>query len=420
MVRLRARTGMSQQELADLVPGWTQTKVGRVERGERDTLYDLRELLAFADAVGMPREALAPLFLGDPDAVAAADAPQGAGVDDGVIDRRTFAERTMLASAGFALPATGARPPERVTDAHLRLLQASLDALRTQDRASGGTGLVRHGVALFQRARATLDAADHTDRVGRELLGLCAQTGVIAGFVAYDADVQAVARTLFSESVLLAETSGDPALVALAYASMALHSTHLGRTTGRPGPAREALRLLDRATAAIRYERNCARLHALIEMRKAPAAALLGDAATARLTISAARRSLDEHHDDDESRVLEFVTPAEITGFEAASFLDLGKPAEALKSYTAVLAQLPKGKLYDRSRVYYRAMVAHSLHRMGDTAAALDKAVELIPAFENGASSRRALTRLTPLRATTTDESFTTRFDTLTTTLQTP
>ncbi|GAB2861186.1 hypothetical protein GCM10022221_71190 [Actinocorallia aurea] len=179
--RLREMTGMSQQELADLVPGWTQTKVGRVERGERDTLYDLRELRAFVDAVGMPRKSLLPLFLGDPDS---ADVPvegEAAGRGAESIDRRTFAGQTMAVTAATMVPA-GSAPPVQVTDAHLRLLRASVNGLRRQDRSRGGSGVVRQGVALSKRARAMLDASDHTERIGRDLLALCAEIGIEAGF----------------------------------------------------------------------------------------------------------------------------------------------------------------------------------------------------------------------------------------------
>lgn len=73
----RAAAHMSQQELADLT-GWSQPAVSLVETGRRDTLYDIRELLKFADAVAMPREALLPLLLGRPAVLVSASVP-----DDG-------------------------------------------------------------------------------------------------------------------------------------------------------------------------------------------------------------------------------------------------------------------------------------------------------------------------------------------------
>lgn len=65
----RSALELSQMEVADLVAGWSQSMVSLTERGERDSLYDIRKLLTFADTVDMPRGALAPLILGHPDAI---------------------------------------------------------------------------------------------------------------------------------------------------------------------------------------------------------------------------------------------------------------------------------------------------------------------------------------------------------------
>src|SRR5258708_2324728 len=48
----RAACGLSQQDVADIV-GWSQSAVSLIEKGKRETLFDLRELLRFADMVEM-------------------------------------------------------------------------------------------------------------------------------------------------------------------------------------------------------------------------------------------------------------------------------------------------------------------------------------------------------------------------------
>jgi len=50
---LRAVTRLSQAELGHLVEGWSQSTVSLIESGRRDTLFDIRKLLAFANAVDM-------------------------------------------------------------------------------------------------------------------------------------------------------------------------------------------------------------------------------------------------------------------------------------------------------------------------------------------------------------------------------
>ena len=47
MVIFRAATGLSQLELAQLL-GWSLSTASLIEKGQRDTLFDIRELLRFA------------------------------------------------------------------------------------------------------------------------------------------------------------------------------------------------------------------------------------------------------------------------------------------------------------------------------------------------------------------------------------
>ena len=91
------------------------------ERGLRDTLYDIRKLLAFADAVGMPRAALLPLILGHPDAALDDDNDVMLWeVDTGGMDRRGF---TTLAGGLVVLAVLPV--PDRADRAHVRYLQST-------------------------------------------------------------------------------------------------------------------------------------------------------------------------------------------------------------------------------------------------------------------------------------------------------
>jgi transcriptional regulator with XRE-family HTH domain len=74
----RVAAGLSQLQLAQIA-GCSQSTIWRIEAGKRQSLYDIRELLRFADVIGMPRRALLPLILGDHDSgEASAQADPGA------------------------------------------------------------------------------------------------------------------------------------------------------------------------------------------------------------------------------------------------------------------------------------------------------------------------------------------------------
>ena len=79
---VRAACGLSQRDLAAIV-GWSPAALSYYERGVRDGMFDIRTVLQFADAVGMPRAALLPLVFADPDAGLAAGAEDGTGMEPG-------------------------------------------------------------------------------------------------------------------------------------------------------------------------------------------------------------------------------------------------------------------------------------------------------------------------------------------------
>ena len=65
LVIYRSAAGLSQQELAERT-GFSQSAIWYWEARKRQGIYDIRQLLQFADAVRMPRQALLPVILGQP------------------------------------------------------------------------------------------------------------------------------------------------------------------------------------------------------------------------------------------------------------------------------------------------------------------------------------------------------------------
>ncbi|MDQ2883103.1 MAG: hypothetical protein M3Y48_18480 [Actinomycetota bacterium] len=179
----RAASGLSQMDLGNLVDGWSQSLVSLTERGHRDTLYDIRKLLAFADAVDMPRTALLPLILGQPDAILESDHTVTLqDVDTVDMDRREFSSLAAGVAASAVLPA-----PVRVDRTHVRYLQSTLTRLRTQDRTVGGGALLPQALRHFAYARRILDESDHTAAIGNALLVVTADLATQSAWFAYDA-----------------------------------------------------------------------------------------------------------------------------------------------------------------------------------------------------------------------------------------
>ncbi|WP_051713138.1 helix-turn-helix domain-containing protein [Spirillospora albida] len=386
---LRSTVGLTQQEMADLVPGWTKTKVTRIESGERGTMYDIRELLAWADAVCMPREALLPLITGRPDADLGVLPTPG---DE--MDRRTFNGALAALSASALLPGVFAAP-ERISQAHITYLQTCSDELWTRDWVVGGAALLRQAMRLLGQARAMLDESDYTERIGSDLLRVAASIATCSSFLAFDAGQLALARRIVQEAASLADGSEDPALRAHAYATMALQSTALARMSGKKGPAREAQRALRMAERAAKHHPS-PRVHALINMRKATANALLNDETAARAALLAAHDELDRGDHPDDPMPLAFVTRTEVLAHEGCVAADLGKPGKAVRLYTDVVTD---PDLAPRNRVYYRATLAGKQLAADDVCGALTSGSTTLDEAEGTVASPRSLNLLRPLAA---------------------
>jgi transcriptional regulator with XRE-family HTH domain len=403
---LRGAAGLSQLDLANLVEGWSQSTVSLVEHGRRDTVYDVRELLRFADAVDMPREALLPLVLGDPSATLETNGLDLAGVVD--LDRRSFNQMSAGLAVGAILPAV--RVPARVDAAHVRYLRACLERLRGRDRTIGGGAIVRQALRQFARARAMLEESDYTETVRRELLVVAADLGIVAGWLAYDSGDQRTARQLYGEAELLAGSAGDTEVAVHVFVNMAQQSTHVARMSDRRGVAREGLRFAERAADAAQHEPS-ARLHALIALRGALAHARLGDEVAFRSAISRARRELDRgEHPADPTWSL-FVSESEIVGYEAMGYDQLGKPGRAARLYRGVLDDADRSP---RDQAYYRARLSGALLEDGDRIQAIDEGLAILPDLGERLTSTRTLNELRPVREAAervAAEEFIARFD---------
>ncbi|NVI88138.1 helix-turn-helix domain-containing protein [Actinomadura sp. BRA 177] len=385
---LRSSAGLTQQEMADLVPGWTKSRVTRIESGDRGTLYDVRELLAWADAICMPREALLPLVLGQSDT---GPELRWTSEEQGM-DRRTFNGGLLALTASAFLP-DGFVPPSQVGRAHVNYLKTCADELWTRDWSVGGVVLLRQALKLVGRAKAMLDESDYSEGIGLGLIQAGAHLANCTSFLAFDAGDLALARRLSQEAATLSDSAEDSALRAHVYATMAMQSTALARVSRRRGPAREALRALKIAADSAKHHPS-PKLHALIDMRTATVKALLGDEVGAHSAIGAAKRELDRGSHPDDWQSLEFVTRTELSGHEARVASIVGDDQKATMLFQRVLDD---AELAPRNRTYYRAALAEVRLAAGDTTGALETGHATLDDLEKTVGSVRALKALRPL-----------------------
>ena len=384
---VRAACGLSQRDLAAIV-GWSPAALSYYERGVRDGMFDIRTALQFADAVGMPRAALLPLVFADPGAGLAAGTEDGTGME---LSRRDFGGLAAAAGATAVVPSV--RVPRGVTSSHVRYWQACTDVLYARDRTVGGTVLLRSALQQWQRVRLALKdgAAGET---GRQLLAVAGNLALCTGWIALDGGSLPLARPLYAQARELAAGAGDVMLAVHVLANQSMLYAEMARTGPSREPARQALRLAFQAQEEGRYI-PMARLHALIALRHASAASLLGDKAAFQAGISQARHELDRGpRDGDPPEWLRFVDESEIAGVEARGWLNLGDAHRSARLYRQVLTS----GLSTRNRVSYGAGLADALLKQGARQDAVAAATEVLPAIEGGVTSMRCLNRLRLVR----------------------
>ncbi|SRR6266566_1855467 len=392
MAIFRVAAGLSQQALADIM-GWSQSQVSLIEKAKRDTLFDLRELLHFADMVEMPRAALAPVLAGEPDATFDVDGldERADGAEEDV-DRRSFGGFAAGAAAAFVLPDVAV--PPRVTAAHVRYLRACADSLWRRDQAVGGAAILKQAVRHWRRARRMLDESDYSEAVGRDLLGTASSLGVCAGWLAFDAGNVALAHRMYSEALPLAGSANDPVLTVHVLEKLSMLSSYVARTRGSRGFARDALRFADQAAHAARHE-PMSRLQALIVLRRAAAVSVLGDRPAFQTAITDARRELDRGVSDGDPEWVRFVDEFEVKGQEGMGYLNLGAPDMSAALHRQ---SLEPPDLAVRNRLCAQAQLATALAAEGDMASAVAEGTTALSTFESGVTSGRALNYLRPVR----------------------
>jgi hypothetical protein len=330
---------------------------------------------------------------------------------DDPVDRREFGVAAMGLVAG-SLVAHPGKIPASVSPEHISDLRRRSEQLCSSDWNVGGSALLRQAKVLYASARNLLDNSTYTLAVGTDLQVMTAELAANAGFIAFDADKQQLARFLFTEAAFLASGVAAPLVAADVFSLLALQSAHLAASagSGRIGLAREALRFLDQAVGAARYEPS-PKVHAIIAMRRARAYGLLGDEREVRTYISAARRELDRGDHPSDPHWTAFVTPAEVTAHEAISCLALNHADSAAAMFRDVLDE---GVLPARNRALYQAQLAASLAAAGDHKEAVAEGMRVLSVLESEVRSARTVKQLRTVRQhENRDTQFAIRFDAL-------
>lgn len=351
--------------------------------------------------------------------------------DEDDVNRRQLATTVggvSLAAAGY--PIFRRLPNTQVGASDVADLMAVVDRFVHQDQQIGGNTLVEAAQRQLAQAKWMLETCEFSDDVAARFTSAVGNMAVRAGWLAYDADHQNVARQSYSEAIALATIAHDDELTIHACVNSAMQAIHLSRrlsTDGRPlGSARHALRLLSRARD-LTHGVPPGRIHSLIGMREAIAYAALGDESGFRRAIAGAEREMDQAAEYEPITQcptwLRFMSHTEVTFHEAIglTYLALSDPHRSdhtkLSAAVNLSALVTQQQDSPRNAVASRAGYASNLALVGDTAGALEQANLVLTQLEGPISSTRVLRSLHPVRMlpdkTSNFDDFSCRFDDL-------
>ncbi|PZS28507.1 MAG: hypothetical protein DLM59_14585 [Pseudonocardiales bacterium] len=269
-----------------------------------------------------------------------------------VVDADAMERRQFLALTGVTLTAVAHQwlfdparvaaslTGKRVDDALVDDLERVVEARRRMDDAIGGGALLPAVREDLRLVVAMLDKAAYTERVGKRLHAAAAEFGRLAGFVAYDSNLPAVAQRYFLAGLRAAHVSGDRAIGANILGFMSIQSAHSTAPRDAVTLVESALQAESHLTPAV-----AASLHG----RLAVGAARVGDSATSRRAQDQAFELLARSSPEDEPPWIYWLGGAHVEEFAGKSLLALGKPVDAEAHIRRAVALLDPGFSRDRA-----------------------------------------------------------------------
>ena len=230
------------------------------------------------------------------------------------------------------VPETDPASPEApVTADDVEELRSSIANLVALDGRYGGAELVPIAERMFRAASARRVAGNCPAELEVDFVATIAELGEVAGWLAFDSQHHDRARALNLEALHLARLAGDTSMELFLLGNMAL----LAQETGRPREALRTVQLMERFPLT-------PRLRVMVAMRRARAAADLGDERSLSLIQRAQVEVFDSVRSTDPNWAW-WVDHRELRVHEGGMWRAVGQSTRAVDCYAAALDEVPRG-----------------------------------------------------------------------------
>jgi hypothetical protein len=194
--------------------------------------------------------------------------------------------RRDLLALGLAMPAVTSlgdgQGSLRVGMTEVRELRDTIARLYGLDHQHGGEALWRAAVSSAESGYRLLEAGTYSAGVELQLIKTTSRAQMCAGWLAFDAGWQEVARHCYTEALAMARQTGDVVVESHALGNLAMQSSRLGQP-------REAVRYAEGAARAVRSGTT---LSVVPHLRSAVALSLSQDATGETKAIKAPWRCI--------------------------------------------------------------------------------------------------------------------------------
>lgn len=290
-------------------------------------------------------------------------------------------QRWLLAEAGTA---AGGELPRRIGLDHVAQTEALSARLNSLDHRGGGGSLLRQAVNGVRAARLLLAHARYSREVGSRLEIATGEMLIQAGWLAYDAALQPLARRLYAEAVVMAKMAGHRQLAAHAFSNMSIQANALGHP-------QDAVQL---AEAAAQHAAGWAtpRVRAVFAMHLARGLASLGADAPCQRALAVSTSSFDAGSREADPGWIGYLNEDELATLTGVCLMDLGH-AEAADRELARACGGGSLDVFARNRSSTVTFYIRNLLRRGEVDHACAVGGTLMPGVF-GLSSSRILNQL--------------------------
>ncbi|SCF01131.1 hypothetical protein GA0070562_5102 [Micromonospora tulbaghiae] len=315
---------------------------------------------------------------------------QPQGVTSGDVRRRavvTLGVIAAMAGAEKRLPDFSNGRARKIGVGDVVPLERSVRHLYSLDYQIGGGSLWQAAAIKVRDGYSMLEQGSYSSPTESRLLKVTARLEMCTGWLALDAGEHVVARTRFTEALILARQAQDREVETAALTYLAGQANSLNRP-------REALRFASSAAQVPTINQH-PRLAAIPWLRLAVASSLTGDARGSEAALTNARRIVDRDSEKPAAEWCSFLSHTEIDGLHGTCQLTLGRPVRAEKLLDAAVSGYSDG--YARNRALYRVRLAHARLLQGEPEGAAGAAHAALNDMVGEVASSRVSTEMAKL-----------------------